>query len=109
MVRPPALPSTISPESVDAILLTMRQRMVECRCQEGKRPATVPSLPDRTYADEGWARNLARWRHLGNVPRVSRVQSVIHHRNVVYCSWRVRLAQLGAHQLIRCNVTFIQQ
>lgn len=23
-------------------------------CQEGKRPATVPSLPDRTYADEGW-------------------------------------------------------
>jgi hypothetical protein len=27
---------------------------VECRCQEGKRPATVPSLPDRTYADEGW-------------------------------------------------------
>ena len=50
-----------------------------------------------------------RWRHLGNVPCVSRVQSVRHHRNVVYCSWRVRLAQLGAHQLIRCNVTFIQQ
>ena len=22
----------------------------------------------------GWARNLARWRHLGNVPCVSRVQ-----------------------------------
>ena len=54
----------------------------------------------------GWARNLARWRHLGNVPRVNRVQSIRQHRNVVYCSWRVRLAQLGAHQLIRCNVTF---
>ena len=53
----------------------------------------------------GWAQNLARWRHLGNVPCVS-LQSVRHHRNVVYCSWRVRLAQLGAHQLIRCNVTF---
>jgi hypothetical protein len=99
MVRPPALPVTISLESVDAISLTLRQRMVECRCQEGKRPATVPSLPDRTYADEGWARNR-RWRHLGNVPCVSRVQSVRHHRNVVNCSWRVRLAQLGAHQLI---------
>jgi hypothetical protein len=78
MVRPPALPVTISLESVDAISLTLRQRMVECRCQEGKRPATVPSLPDRTYADEGWARNR-RWRHLGNVPCVSRVQSVRHH------------------------------
>ena len=58
---------TISPEAGDAISLTSRQRMVECRCQEGKRPATVPSLPDRTYADEDWlswadwlARNPAR-------------------------------------------------
>ena len=96
MVRPPALPVTISLESVDAISLTLRQRMVECRCQEGKRPATVPSLPDRTYADEGWARNLARWRHLGNVPCVSRVQSVRHHcetlpeHSIVPDSWRYR-------------------
>jgi hypothetical protein len=66
MVRPPALPLvTISPEAVDAISLTSRQRMVECRCQEGKRPATVPSLPDRTYADEGWL-SWADW--LGTKP-----------------------------------------
>jgi hypothetical protein len=27
---------------------------VDRRCKDGKRPATVPSHPNITYADEGW-------------------------------------------------------
>ena len=50
----------------------------------------------------GWARNLARWRHLGNVPRVRRVQlDTIRRRGLLFLEGSLGTARCSTDKMQR--------